>query len=80
MMGTRKIRTPGNRNRPQNMPRNASSLNCSSCGALLHGMRRMGTAKLANSSTTRKTVSRKFGGSMCSACSRDALRAKARTA
>ena len=79
-MGSRKIRTPGNRNRPQNTPRKSSSLTCSSCGVLLHGMKRMGTAKLANSSVTKKGVSRKFGGSMCSACSRDVLREKARTA
>jgi ribosomal protein L34E len=80
MMRSRKIRTPGNRNRPQSLSRNTSSLNCSSCGALLHGMKRMGTAKLANSSISKKSVSRKFGGSMCPACSKDVLREKARTA
>lgn len=74
-----KRRTPGSRNVLHTKKGKTSSLNCSKCGSLLKGMKRMGTAKFANSAASLKSVNRKFGGSMCSACSREALRQKARS-
>ena len=75
-----KSRTPGSRNVMHRKPNMTSKPVCSGCGSLLHGMRRMGTARFANSSASSKRVSRMFGGSMCPSCSRDALRSKARSA
>lgn len=74
-----KRRTPGSRNVLHTKKRMTSSLNCPSCGALLKGVKRMGTARLANTNASRKSVNRKFGGSLCAACSRDILKAKARS-
>lgn len=74
----KRTRTPGNRNVAHKIYRKTSPLLCTSCGALLHGMRRQGTVGLANSASSQKRVSRKFGGSLCSSCGREALRSKAR--
>lgn len=77
-MRRKKVRTPGSRNVMHWKKRKTSAQTCSVCGSVLHGIDRMDTAALAKVSASRKKVSRKFGGSMCASCSREALRIRAR--
>jgi large subunit ribosomal protein L34e len=77
-MMQKSVRTPGNRNVLHKVSRKTSQSICSSCGSLLHGVKRMDTVGMGRAPTTQKRVSRKFGGSMCISCSRETLRQKAR--
>lgn len=77
-MRRKKVRTPGSRNVMHWKKRKTSAQTCSICGSVLHGINRMNTAELGKVSASRKKVSRKFGGSMCASCSREALRTRAR--
>lgn len=73
-MKQKKSRTPGNRTVLHRKSRINSALTCSECGSVLHGISRSHRGMRA----TQKIVSRKFGGNLCSRCSREFLRQKAR--
>lgn len=78
MMKQKRIRTPGSRNVAHRVARRTSAPTCSECGALLHGVKKMSTVRFAGAAASLKSVNRKFGGSLCVACSRETLRQKAR--
>ncbi len=51
---------------------------CGSCSAELHGIPRLSSSKLRAAGKSEKSVNRKFGGALCSACSRARIKQEAR--
>lgn len=65
-----KVITPGNRNVTHYKPRKPKAVKCAECGKNLSGTLRLIASKLKNIAKSKKTPSRKFGGNLCSQCSR----------
>jgi large subunit ribosomal protein L34e len=51
---------------------------CSKCKGILKGIPRELPIKMRNLAASKKTVERPYGGSLCSKCSRELLKSKAR--
>lgn len=51
---------------------------CGNCGKQLSGVLRERTYKMKNSAKSKKKPSRKFGGNLCSKCSREEIKNKVR--
>ena len=47
---------------------------CAGCGSQLHGLKRLHPIRYSNLSMSAKTVNRKFGGELCSKCSRERIK------
>jgi len=52
---------------------------CSKCGDILKGVARERPTKMQNMSKSQKTVSRPYGGNLCSKCMRQTIRDKIKT-
>jgi len=76
----RRIRrkTPGGRNVLRYEKRKPKKAKCSSCGAGLAGVPRERDFKMQNMGKTQKRPSRAYGGMLCSKCTKDLLKKKAR--
>jgi large subunit ribosomal protein L34e len=47
---------------------------CNNCGCEMHGMPRLGNAQMAKLAKSKKRPNRKFGGYLCSKCTKEFLR------
>ncbi len=71
-----KVRRPGGTLATHYRKRKPSPAKCGSCGGLLSGvpsLRKTGMSRLAKSS---RRPERPFGGSLCPACSREAIKGR----
>jgi large subunit ribosomal protein L34e len=71
-------RTPGGRTVLQYKKRKPSKATCAVCGKNLAGVPRERPYKMMRMAKTKKRPERKFGGMLCSACSRRKIIAAAR--
>jgi large subunit ribosomal protein L34e len=72
-------KTPGGRTVLHHVLRNPSKPKCGKCGDVLKGIAIARPRKFSNMPKSRRTVSRPFGGKLCSKCMRAAIKEKART-
>ncbi|HKZ49749.1 MAG TPA: hypothetical protein VJ110_01980 [Candidatus Nanoarchaeia archaeon] len=70
-------KTPGSKTVVQYIKRNPSVAHCGSCKNPLHGLPRARDRKIKHFSRTQLTTQRPFGN-LCSSCSRDIIRWRAR--
>ena len=68
-----KVRTPGNRLNTHYIKRKPAISKCANCRKELKGIPRERPSDFRNLTLSQKTVSRPFGGFLCSPCSRDAV-------
>jgi large subunit ribosomal protein L34e len=73
-----RVRTPGGKNVLRHTLRKPKAAHCAGCGAVLHGMVRLRPVHHRRLSKSQKVPSRPFAGTLCSACTRQTLVAKAR--
>lgn len=71
-------KTPGGRNVLHFELRKPAKQRCGSCGKLLSGMLRMRSSELGRMTKTEKRPSRPYGGVLCSSCTREIIKQKAR--
>jgi large subunit ribosomal protein L34e len=57
---------------------NTQHAKCSECGKVLKGVARGSNRTMHNMPKSMKTVARPFGGNLCSACARSAIKAETR--
>ena len=72
------VKTPGGLTKIQYRKRKPAKAHCAGCGALLSGVPRERPYKMQRMSKTEKRPERKFGGILCTRCSRDKLKQAAR--
>ena len=72
------VKTPGGRVVIHYRERKPKKAHCAECGAVLSGMPRARPSKLAKLPKTMRRPERRFGGVLCSSCSRRRLIASAR--
>lgn len=68
-----KVKTPGGRVVIHYTKRNPSIAKCGVCKRALHGLKRLRPSKLRSIPKSQRRVSRKFGGALCSRCSRNRI-------
>ena len=73
-----KKKTPGNRLTTQYTRKTPRKAHCGNCGAILQGIKPRTPIRLNKLSKTQKRPERAFGGVLCSKCSRETIKAKAR--
>ena len=73
-----KVKTPGNRNTIHYRLRKPAKAQCGKCGRPLQGVARARPIQLRRFSRSQKSPERPFGGVLCSSCTRDELRARAK--
>lgn len=73
------VKTPGGKTILSYRKRKPSKAKCSNCGKVLSGVPRARDYKIQNMAKTEKRPSRAYGGNMCSKCSRDLIKEKARS-
>jgi large subunit ribosomal protein L34e len=73
------VRTPGGRNTLHYRARKPSKAICTSCKKPLAGVPRELPSKMKNLPKTAKRPERKYGGVLCSACTRTLLKNQARS-
>ncbi|MBU2638142.1 MAG: 50S ribosomal protein L34e [Nanoarchaeota archaeon] len=73
------VKTPGGVTKLQYRKRKPSKAKCASCGALLAGVPRERPYKMQRMAKTKKRPERKFGGTLCTKCSRVKLKEHARS-
>ena len=64
------VKTPGGRTVTQYKKRKPKQARCANCGAILKGIARERPYKMKNMPKIKKTVSRAYGGYLCSRCAR----------
>jgi len=69
-------KTPGGRTVLHHVLRNPAKPRCGKCGDFLKGIAIARPNKLRNMPKSRRTVSRPYGGNLCSKCMRAAIKAK----
>jgi large subunit ribosomal protein L34e len=69
-------KTPGAETKIQYRLRKPQKAKCAKCKAILKGISRERPAKMKNLPKTQKTVSRPYGGNLCSKCMRSTIKAK----
>ena len=69
-------RAPGGRTLLHHVLRKPSKQACARCGDVLKGIARARPNQLKSMPKSRRTVSRPYGGNLCSRCSRLAIKAK----
>ena len=67
------VKTPSGRNTISLRDRRPSKRTCKTCGAVLKGVKRISAFKLSKTSKSKKRANRKFGGELCSRCSREII-------
>ncbi len=75
-----KRRLPGGAFITHYLKREPSKARCSSCRRILHGVASARPAGLKKLAKTKKVTSRVFGGNLCSVCTKDRLKERARGA
>lgn len=73
-----KLRTPGGILVLHYKRRKPKIAHCGNCGKELKGIPRERPYKMRTVAKSMKTVSRKFGGNLCTGCSRETLKERAR--
>lgn len=73
-----KVRTPSGRVAIKNKNRKPAFAKCAVCGKRLHGLRKLTPTELRKMAKTKRKPERPYGGYMCSECSREFFREKAR--
>lgn len=73
-----KVKTPGNKLVTHYEQRKPDTATCSRCGVKLKGVPRLRKNQLKKKSKTEKRPSRPYGGVLCSKCSRELIKQKAR--
>ena len=71
------VKTP-TKNKIDYRKANPGKRTCKECGASLHGIKRDNSFSLRKVSKSKKKVNRKFGGELCSKCSRSKIIKSAR--
>lgn len=74
-----KKRTPGGRPAKYYTKRNIKKAVCGICGSLLQGIKHQNNLMRGKLSKTQRRPERAFGGVMCSKCSREQLKKRARS-
>ena len=73
-----KRKTPGGRTVLRYEKRKPKKAKCANCGAKLAGVPRERDFKMQNMAKTQKRPSRAYGGKLCTRCTRELLKQKAR--
>jgi len=71
-------KTPGGRTVKHYKLRKPAKAKCSGCGDVLKGIARGRPSRMKNLPKSQKTVSRPYGGNLCSKCMRQAIISKIR--
>ena len=69
-----KVKTPGGRVTTHYRKKKPKSAHCAGCGIVLPGVPRERHVKMQNMPKTKKRPQRKFGGTLCTRCSRQVLK------
>lgn len=72
------VKTPGAKTVKRYLARKPNVAKCANCREELKGIPRMTSAQAKNSAKSKKTVSRPYGGSLCSKCARAKLKSEAK--
>ena len=72
------VKSPSGNNKIQYKVRKNSKPTCNSCGKVLAGVPHTTFSRLKKITKSKKTISRPFGGQLCSSCSRKELIARAK--
>ncbi len=67
------VKTPSGKNIISYRKRTPKKKTCKICGKILYGIRRENAFKLKKINKSFKTVNRKYGGELCSSCSRNEI-------
>lgn len=73
-----KVKTPGGNTKVQYKRRKPSKAKCAGCGAVLPGTARALPRKMQNMPKTKKRPTRPYGGVLCTKCTRNKIKQKAR--
>lgn len=73
------MRIPGGASVIHYLRREPSKARCASCKKVLHGVASKRPIKMKKMAKTKKATSRIFGGNLCPACTKSALKEKARS-
>ena len=71
-------KTPGGKTVLKHVLRKPKKAKCAKCGNLLKGIVRERPIKMRNLPKSQKTVSRPYGGNLCSTCMRQVIKEKAK--
>jgi large subunit ribosomal protein L34e len=69
-------KTPGGKTVLTHVLRKPKKAKCAKCGDILKGIARGRPSKMRKFSIIKKTVSRPYGGNLCSKCMREAIKSK----
>ena len=72
-------KTPGGKTVLKHVLRKPKKAKCSKCGDILKGISRGRPSKMKKLSRIKKTVSRPYGGNLCSKCMRETIKNKIKT-
>lgn len=75
----KQVRTPGGENKTHYEKKKVSDSVCSNCGDNLQGVESHRSDKMNGLSKTEKVPERPYGGELCSSCTRDKIKEKARS-
>ncbi|OIO66320.1 hypothetical protein AUJ68_01205 [Candidatus Woesearchaeota archaeon CG1_02_57_44] len=70
-----KVRLPGGSTETHYTPHRPKQATCGTCGAKLHGVPRALPAEIKRIAKSSLRPTRAYGGTLCSKCSREALKA-----
>jgi len=73
-----KIRTPSGKVTIKNKDRKPGFAKCTVCGKQLHGLHKLTPTELRKLAKTKRRPERPYGGYLCSECSREVFRERAR--
>ncbi len=71
-------KTPGGKTVLRYLLRKPNKARCAKCGDVLKGVARERPTKMKNMPKSQKTVSRPYGGNLCSKCMRETIKEKAK--
>jgi len=71
-------KTPSGKVKTHYKRRKPSAAKCAECKEELQGISRLRSAKLRNLPKCKRTVARPFGGNLCTSCTRNLIKQKAR--
>ena len=74
-----KVKTPGGNTVTHYRKRKPSKAKCAGCGQVLKGVPRERPYKMQNMAKTKKRPERKFGGVLCSRCSKELFKQEAKS-
>ncbi len=72
-------RTPSGKNVVIHILKKPNKAKCAKCKGILRGIARERPTKMQNMPKSQKTVSRPYGGNLCSRCMRETIKAKINT-